>query len=739
MLGLLSSFIFVALRNAAVGFPALVPWHHLPVTLNPPNIAESHLEAVPLDMEERKRSRKSGSKRGREASFLPSTCHDSERLALLQLKKSFLIREFASTMPSAYPKIQQWKSDRKGIIDCCAWDGVECNNETGHMIGLDLSSSFLYGSIDSSSSLFHLLHLRRLKLSDNNFNDSKIPSAIANLSRLSHLDLSSSAFSGQIPSQSPGPRNLAEKLTNLQKLHLNGVNISSAVPQNFRNLSTLISLSMEDCNLHGELPPMIFQLPNLQVLDLRNNPYLTGKFSEFNRSSLIEVLIPANTSFSGSLPSSMGELTKLKHMDLFVNHFSGRIPSSLANLTELTYLSLSDNSFSPGTLSWLGKQTKLTVMGLVQANLYGEIPSSLGNLTQLTAFNLGSNQFTGQLPSRLENLKQLKKLDLADNQIIGPIPFWLGNLTLLTSVDLGANKLQGQIPQSIFNLVNLNTLYLNSNELNGTLKFESFLNLSNLIELQLSNNDLSLDTNITINGTVPKFRNLGLAFCNLPEFPDFLHEQDELEILQLSGNKFMAKYQNGGFHQPIFPLTNLQILYLGSNKLHGSLPIPPPSIFHYSVSNNSLTGEFSPLLCNLSSLAFLDLSNNNFSGMLPQCLVNMSESLLVLSLGNNNFGGSIPQLCMKGSKLRMIDFNQNQFQGQLPRSLANCDMVESLNVGNNQLNDTFPFWLGKLPELKILILRHNHFHGIMEEQRENFEFPKLHIIDFVVENFHQCE
>ncbi|XVE78317.1 hypothetical protein DITRI_Ditri13aG0135000 [Diplodiscus trichospermus] len=709
------------------------------------------------------------------ASSLPTTCHDSERTALLQFKKSLLVRKFASNRTSAYPKIQQWKHDRKGNGDWCAWDGVECNNQTGHVIGLNLSSSFLYGSIDSTSSLFHLLHLKKLNLSDNNFNGSKIPSAIANLSRLSHLDLSSSSFSGQIPSQvlklsklviirlswnqlelrSPGLRSLAEKLTNLKELHLSRVNMSSSVPQSLGNLSSLISLDMEDCNLHGEVPATIFQLPNLQVLDLRDNPYVTGKFQEFNRSSLIEVLIVANTSFSGLLPSSIGELTTLKHIDLSDNNFSGQIPSSLANLTELTYLSLSLNSFSLGTLSWLGKQNKLIVMDLVEANLYGEIPSSLGNLTQLTTLYLDDNQFTGQLPSWLDNLKQLTFFTIFSNQIMGLIPFGLGNLTLLTYVDLGLNKLQGQIPESTFNLVNLRTLWLGSNELNGTLKFESFLNLSNLIQLQLSDNNLSPVTNITINGTVPKFRNLELAFCNLLEFPDFLREQDELENLDLSGNKIHGQIPKWvwekskdnlfylglsgnfltGFEQPIFPLTNLQILRLESNKLQGSLPIPPPSIFYYSVSNNSLTGEFSPLLCNLSFLAFLDLSNNNFSGVLPQCLANLSGSVLVLSLRNNSFVGSIPQLCMKRSELKMIDFNQNQFQGQLPRSLSNCGMLETLNMGNNQLNDIFPFWLSKLPELKILILRRNQFHGAMEEQRESFEFSKLRIIDLSFNRF----
>ncbi|XVF81448.1 hypothetical protein PTKIN_Ptkin15bG0156000 [Pterospermum kingtungense] len=502
------------------------------------------------------------------------------------------------------------------------------------------------------------------------------------LSKLSHLNLSFSVFSGQIPSQvlkvsklevlnlsrnelelrSPGLRNLAEKLTNLKELHLGGVNISSTVPQNLGNLSSLVSLSLEDCTLLGELPATIFQLPNLQVLDLLNNPYLTGKLPEFNRSSLIEVLKLANTSFSGPLPYSIGELTKIKKLILSLNQFSGKIPSSLANLTQLTVLSLSHNNFSPWTLSLLGKQTKLTQLILEQVNLQGEIASSLENLTQLTILELDGNQLTGA------------------------IPFWLGNLTQLTFLDLGQNKLRGQFPPSIFNLVNLTKLYLQSNDLNGTLKLESFLNLKNLIVLYLSGNYLSVLTNMTINGTVPKFLTLGLGDCNLLEFPDFLYEQDELENLELYGNKMHGQIPKWvwemskkslqrldlsynfltGLDQPIFPMTNLRTLILDSNQLQGSIPVPPPSIFFYSMSHNSLTGEFPPLLCNLSSLAFLDLSNNNLSGMLPQCLANLSVTPEILDLHSNNFVGSIPQLCKKGSQLRMTDFSQNQFQRQLP-------------------------------------------------------------------------
>ncbi|XP_018826646.2 receptor-like protein 33 [Juglans regia] len=68
-------------------------------------------------------------------------CHDDERFALLQFKESFTISQSASTNPSTYLKVSSWKPDQ--ISDCCKWDGVECNKDTGHVIGLDLSSSCL--------------------------------------------------------------------------------------------------------------------------------------------------------------------------------------------------------------------------------------------------------------------------------------------------------------------------------------------------------------------------------------------------------------------------------------------------------------------------------------------------------------------------------------------------------------------------------------------------------------------
>ena len=77
----------------------------------------------------------------------------------------------------------------------------------------------------------------------------------------------------------------------------------------------------------------------------------------------------------------------------------------------------------------------------------------------------------------------------------------------------------------------------------------------------------------------------------------------------------------------------------------------------------------------------------------------------------------------------MIDFSQNQLQGWIPRSLVNCTELETLVLGNNQINDSFPSWLGVLPELGVLILRYNQLQGAMGKPESNFVFPNLHIVD----------
>ncbi|KAM4119111.1 hypothetical protein ACJW30_03G035000 [Castanea mollissima] len=693
------------------------------------------------------------------ASRQPVLCHDDESSALLQFKQSFHWNLNSCFDPSDYPpKISSWKVE--GVdTDCCSWDGVECNKETGHVIGLDLSSSCLYGSMLSNSSLFSLVHLRRLNLAYNRFNSSQIPSGFSRLSGLTYLNLSASSFSGQIPLNISelskltsldlsynsmlhlrSLKGLVQNLTSLEDLSLRYVQIPSPVPEILANLSSLRTLHLTDCGMYGEFPVGIFKLPKLQDLRVDYNPVLMGNLPEFYSSSPLKSLSLRVTSFSGKLPDSIGNLNSLNELWMGDCNFSGHIPSSLGNLTQLNRLDLSYYSFvgqipssNPSSLSWLGKLSKLTYLNLYGINLTMEIPSSFANLTQLIDLDMGSTQLMGRIPS------------------------WLANLTQLTNLQLPFNKLQGSIPISIFDLKKLEQLNLYSNHLSGTMTLEMFINLKFLTTLLLSMNKISFLTKTSTNATQNKFEVLGLASCNLRHFPNFLREQDQLQWLDLSYNNIQGQIPKWvwntsketlmivnfshnfltGFdqHMDNFPWPQLQILDLRSNMLQALPLIPPPSTLVYLVADNMLQGEVSPLICKLSSLHSLDLSNNKFRGTLPHCLSNFSNSLSILNLQGNNFHGMIPQLCAKGSRMKMIDMSQNQFEGLLPRSLSNCKMLEILNLGSNQLNDVFPSWLGTLLELRVLILRRNGLYGAVGSPTTIFASPKLHILDLSSNKF----
>ncbi|XP_038708562.1 receptor-like protein 6 [Tripterygium wilfordii] len=712
------------------------------------------------------------------SSFIPPPCHRKECLALLQFKQSFFLNKSASIDPSAFPKVNSWRQNGENC-DCCLWDGVECDENTGHVIGLDLSSSCLYGPISSNSSLFNLVHLQRLNLADNDFNRSRIPSEFRFFLQLRHLNLSSSGFHGQIPSeiselsrltslditggadQSDGRLlelkshdldRLVQNLTRIQELFLDNVGIYTAIPDNIANLSSLTSLHLGNCGHHGRFPVRVFELPNLQDLSVGMNENLFGYLPEFHRRApplkrlwlegtnfsgrlpdsigslrSLTLLNLALCNFRGPLPSSLGNLTNLTFLKIRNNNFSGQIPSSFANLTQLSSLSLSENDLSCGSLSWLVKLTKITHLSLGQCNITGEIPRALANLTQLDTLILDSNHLSGR------------------------IPHWLANLTRLSVLSFESNELHGPVPDLISKLVNLDHLNFKNNHLSGIVNLDQFFTLKRLSYLDISYNNFSLLNETSPNATRSKWRILGLASCNLRDFPTFLRYQDKLEYLDLTGNKIHGQIPSWfwdigretlqsiklGFNfftsfdqsSSISHFSRLQVLQLQSNKLKGPLPLPPPSIVEYSVSNNSFTGEISSMFCNLPHLYSLDLSFNNLSGMLPQCLFKLGNNLAVLNLDSNFFRGTIPETFVNESKLKMIVLSHNKLQGRIPISIANHTMLEILDLGHNKIRDTFPSFLGALPNLQVLILRCNKLFGAIGKPATSSEFSMLRILD----------
>ncbi|KAL7190211.1 hypothetical protein ACSBR2_022487 [Camellia fascicularis] len=92
----------------------------------------------------------------------------------------------------------------------------------------------------------------------------------------------------------------------------------------------------------------------------------------------------------------------------------------------------------------------------------------------------------------------------------------------------------------------------------------------------------------------------------------------------------------------------------------------------------------------------------------------------------NSFHGAFTAIFAKDSELRNLNLNDNQIEGQ-----------EILDLGRNKINDSFPYCLEILPELQVLVLKFNRFHGHIDtfKTKSKLHFPKLRIIDISYNEF----
>ncbi|XVF79499.1 hypothetical protein PTKIN_Ptkin14bG0227900 [Pterospermum kingtungense] len=144
-------------------------------------------------------------------------------------------------------------------------------------------------------------------------------------------------------------------------------------------------------------------------------------------------------------------------------------------------------------------------------------------------------------------------------------------------------------------------------------------------------------------------------------------------------------------------LKSLQSLYLVECNLSGSIPR------FLSLSDNNMSGEISDI-CNMKSLEILDLSHNNFSGIIQRCIGSFSQSLSLLNLKMNNFHGIIPSIFAEGlSELQVLVLHSNKFQGSI-RASKNPQPLPKLRIIDLSRNN----FVGPLPTNYI-----KNFKGMM--------------------------
>ena len=189
-------------------------------------------------------------------------------------------------------------------------------------------------------------------------------------------------------------------------------------------------------------------------------------------------------SLEGTLPSSLGNLTLMRTLNLSGNSLTGRIPPQFGHLKALQVLDLSYNYGIQGSIPVeLGLLQKLRCLDLSGNRLTGRIPSVFGRLKALQVLDLSYNYgIEGSIPVELGLLQKLESLLLEGNELSGNIPHQLGNLTQLTQLSIAGPNISDFVPLEIFKLP-LSYLSLSFNLTRSILK--DIANMTTLTQLAI--------------------------------------------------------------------------------------------------------------------------------------------------------------------------------------------------------------------------------------------------------------
>jgi hypothetical protein len=178
--------------------------------------------------------------------------------------------------------------------------------------------------------------------------------------------------------------------------------------------------------------------------------------------------------FEGEIPIALKNLAALEHLVLDRNCLSGSIPAWLGNLVRLETVVLTNSDSGTGLSgtipSSLYQLTSLTELKLGSNHFTGTIPAMLGDMTHLKSLVLADCDWEGTIPSNLMKLSLLTKLDLSYlSRLTGTIPEAIGNLVALEYLDLRGTRLSGTIPDGLATLRNLTSLVLSNAQFSGLL------------------------------------------------------------------------------------------------------------------------------------------------------------------------------------------------------------------------------------------------------------------------------
>eukprot|EP00555_Chaetoceros_dichaeta_P010455 CAMPEP_0198253496 /NCGR_PEP_ID=MMETSP1447-20131203/3899_1 /TAXON_ID=420782 /ORGANISM="Chaetoceros dichaeta, Strain CCMP1751" /LENGTH=2259 /DNA_ID=CAMNT_0043939185 /DNA_START=169 /DNA_END=6945 /DNA_ORIENTATION=+ len=495
------------------------------------------------------------------------------------------------------------------------------------------------------------------------------------------------------------------------------------------------TINLEDFGLDGDIPSVVFALPYLKELNLKNN-LIKISFDNIDSAKFLETLNLSHTGLESI--TGLSNAKGLKTLHLSENKLSGKLSESgLLDLPELEYLFIPYNDFSGSIPRDIGKMKKLTHFYAYDNMIEGTIPSEIGELQMLETIVLSENQISGQLPSEIGSLLNLELFAVYRKKKPGP-------------------KLDGTLP-AFDRSVSLETLYLDYNDITGPIP-NNFLAASNgPIEVSFRNNKLT--------GTIPMslshidelfielednmIENMDGTFCNKNQwmdglvrnyncnailcFPGFAntngratHETplcrpcpiaknapyfgstscdavlDERDILinlymNCAGGAWTEQdgWLSGEHVCTWFGITcdknkNVKTIILSNNNLTGR---PEKELFQMRYleelcfhQNDKIDFSFDGIL-HARALTILHLGQTGLSSIEG---IEMASSLQLIQLNGNPLSGTFPQQLLELSNIKTIDIRGCKLAGTVPASFEKLEYLVKIDAGYNQFTGRVP-------------------------------------------------
>ncbi|CAL4984045.1 unnamed protein product [Urochloa decumbens] len=359
---------------------------------------------------------------------------------------------------------------------------------------------------------------------------------------------------------------------------------------------------------------------------------------------------------------------------------------------------------------------------------------------------------------------------------------WVTHLSYLEHLDLNGVNLStvADWPHVVNMVPSLRVLHLSRCELATANQTLPHLNLSRLLELDLSENyfDQPIASGWFWNLTSITYLDLNTNKL-YGEFPNELGHMTSLQVLHVAGcadtrKGIMISHQLKSLCSlevldldysllygnatelfeslPRCSPSKLQELYLYGNNIHGTLPNSIgklTSLVLLDVGKNNITGSVPANIRNLTSLKILHLSMNNFT-ILPH-EIGLISNLTNLYLDDNNMDGVITEEHFRGLlSLQEIDLSFNSLKIKISSRwvppfrlqfahFEGCQMgplfpawlqwmqgIDNLDISRTGINDMIPHWFtGAFSNASYLRMSNNQLYGGLPENMEIMSVERL--------------